>query len=133
LENENDFFNCPERIIRIRIRIRIRVRVLVRFAFAFSENLGCPGSFSMSDGRNAFSFDCGMGNQFIFDGFQSPSPSPPPLAIEFRKEMTEKLDLTLDHENHFSSQGSGRRRKKLAMKRNPKIQTIKTFLVWNEK
>jgi radial spoke head protein 4A len=70
--------------------------------FVVTESLRWPGAFNLSDGRKACSFYYGIGNKLVIDGFQPPVP--PPIAGEYRRKMTEKIDPTVDEEKEVERQ-----------------------------
>jgi hypothetical protein len=65
-------------------------------SFQVTESLRWPGAFNLSDGRKSCSFYYGIGNKLVINGFQPPVP--PPIAGEYRRKMTERIDPTIDEE-----------------------------------
>jgi radial spoke head protein 4A len=75
---------------------------IVGQSFQLTESIRWPGAFNLSDGRKACSFYYGNGTKLVLNGFQPPAP--PPIAGEYRRKMTERIDPTVDDEKEVEKQ-----------------------------
>jgi hypothetical protein len=73
-----------------------------RASFQVTESVRWPGAFNLSDGHKACSLYYGFGKKMAVNGFQPPAP--PPIAGEYRRKMTERIDPTVDEEKEVEKQ-----------------------------